>query len=205
MKRLVLASLVIASTLRADTQMLSTSQLQVLTPIDQVPTQTSIERAFEGSPTPIDQQLAAIALSTDPGLDFGVQLRAVRALSYYCPVAASCAGTTPHAALQQIVQDYQAIPGAPTPRDTMRLRAAIEGLGIAGRSAGLTLDEQLLAHYLDNTSRDIRAAAAKALAVLCNGDAIDALKTRSAAEHDFQVTLAISAALRDLSDCLAGH
>ncbi len=83
------------------------------------------------------------------------------------------------------------------------LRAAIEALGAAGlgNQGGDPNDVAVLVPFLDNTSRDIRAATARALSDLCDTQAIVPLRTRYLGETVPQVRLAISAALRDLAQC----
>jgi hypothetical protein len=147
-------------------------------------------------------------------IDFGVQLRAIRALPDYCPVGLPCGVCDPatdpscpgpaqpdtvvHATLVQLLANFNAlqVPMAP---DLLRLRAAIEALGISGVSSALTSDEAKIVGFLNNASRDVRATTAKALGTLAICTAKTALQTRFAAEQSAQVRLAISAALRDLA------
>jgi HEAT repeat protein len=105
--------------------------------------------------------------------------------------------TLVHATLLQILSDFNAIP-VPSPHDLLRVRAAIEALGIAGLSAALTSDADTLVGFLNSTSRDVRATTAKALGNLCIQTANTALLARFVAEQSAQVRLAISAALRNL-------
>lgn len=188
--------LLLASTLKADTLPLDQKELEAMTPIDGLPSSAALDAVFGGGQTVASLQ--EIALSTDPTVDFGVQLRAIRTLPTYCPTTAPCSGTA-HDTLVQLVAAYELI-AVPTPRDLLRLRATIEALGLAG----VPDDEALLAGFLDHISRDVRATTAKALGTLCNTRAIQPLRTRSAAELSLQVKLAISAALRDLANCPGG-
>lgn len=207
MRKLLLLPLVfLASAPRADTLALPQAILEALTPIDSLPTVAALDHVFGSQPQPDTvSNLAMIALSADPTLDFGVQLHAIRALPDYCPVGQPC-GATPneplvhdtvvHATLIQLIAQYQAIAQA-APRDVLRLRAAIEALGLAGVSAALRSDEELLILFLNHPSRDVRATTAKALGTLCITFAVTPLRTRFAAETVAQVKLAISAALRE--------
>jgi hypothetical protein len=83
------------------------------------------------------------------------------------------------------------------------LRATIESIGVA--KSGDPNDVSRLTPFLDNLSRDIRAATAFALRDLCNSQAITPLRNRYNIELGStgvpQVRLAISAALRDLGQC----
>jgi hypothetical protein len=204
--RLQLAALVVLSgslTARGDGVLLSQVKRDALTPIDTLPNPTYLDTVFN------DQTLAmlsTLALDTDSSVDFGVQLRAIRTLVTYCPapsVGPCGVGTGTHDTLSQIVDGYAT--GTMTPRDVLRLRAAIEALGIAGRSAGLNADVVRIDQFLDHPSRDVRTATAKALGNLCNTQAIQPLRTRLPNEQVPQVQLAISAALRDLGTGQCPH
>lgn len=169
-------------------QQLSTMEY-VLTPIDTVPTKAEIVTLF--GPTAIDNLEALIAGSAD----FGVQLRAIGALPRFC--SGSCSSGDPHDSIVNVVTTVD-----PTDRrgtNLLRLRAGIEALG-ATRS-GLTSDVNRLVPFLDDASRDIRVASARALRDLCNTQAIVPLRVRYEKELVTQVRLAISAALRDLGQC----
>ena len=132
----------------------------------------------------------------------------------YCPTGSprpSCGvGTIAHDTLAQIIDSYALLP-APSAKDLLRLRAAIEALGLAGFSAGLPDDVARLVNkagdtppggdFLGHPSRDVRATTAHALGSLCNTNAIPALRVQLQGEKAAQVRLAISAALRDLGQC----
>jgi hypothetical protein len=192
----VLPLLLLVSTLKADTLPLDQMEIEAMTPIDGLPSSTALDAVFGVAQTVTSLQ--DIALSTDPTVDFGVQLRAIRTLPAYCPTTAPCS-TTAHDTLVQLVAAYDLV-ALPTARDLLRLRATIEALGLAG----VPDDVGILTGFLDHTNRDVRATTAKALGTLCNTVAIQALRTRSAAELSLQVKLAISAALRDLANCPGG-
>jgi hypothetical protein len=169
-----------------------------LTTIDTLPDPVYLDSVF---PDALDT-LATIAMqpTSDPSSDLGVQLRAIRTLPTYCPPPATgpCGvGTTTHDTLAQIVDGYGQT-GTAKPADVLRLRAAIEALGIAGRSAGLEADYLRIGQFLNHPSRDVRATTARALGTLCNTQATNLLHAQLAHETLAQVQLAISAALRDL-------
>jgi len=92
--------------------------------------------------------------------------------------------------------------GDSTGKVILLLRAAIEAIGVAKAGTG---DVSLLVGFLDNPSRDLRAAAAFALRDLCEQAAVAPLRARYNIEMGStgvpQVRLAISAALRDLNTC----
>ena len=161
----------------------------VLTPIDTVPTKDEIIKLF--GPTAIDTLETLIAGSGD----FGVQLRAIGALPRFC--TGSCSSGDPHTSIVNVI-----IAIDPTDRrgtTLLRLRAGIEALG--STRSGLTSDVNRLVPFLDDASRDIRVATARALRDLCNTQAIVPLRVRYEKELVAQVRLAISAALRDLGQC----
>ncbi len=203
----VIALVLVAATLRADAPMgPGPDQIAALTPLDALPSPTALDIVFDNKTV---ENLQSIALSTDMTLDFGVQLRAIRALPDYCPALPAPCGVDPtqmtpppdtvvHSTLLALLDGFNAIE-VPMPRDLLRLRAAIEALGISGVSSALTYDEKKLEGFLNNTSRDVRATTAKALGTLSICTAKTALQTRFAAEQSAQVRLAISAALRDLA------
>ncbi|HLL21769.1 MAG TPA: HEAT repeat domain-containing protein [Kofleriaceae bacterium] len=198
MKRvLVILALCTMPASGAETQ-LAPRIVHALTPIDSLPTKDEIIAVL---PTNTLDELAKLA--RDPYEDFGVRLRAVRALPQFCTT--SCAGTPPH---QALVSLFASVPSEPPDRTSagekiLLVRATIEALGATGsRDAA---DVTRLATYLDNPSRDIRAAAAFALRDLCNPSARPALRARYTIEVGSvgvpQVRLAISEALRGLDTC----
>lgn len=190
----VTALLVVAFALPArGEQVPVTSVLHGLTPIDTVPTKDEITRLL---PTNTVSQLADLAVNAG---DFGVRLRAIRALPQFCPT--TCAGSTPHATLVSLLANT---PNDGTGKAILLQRATIEALGIA--KSGDPNDVARIVPYLDNASRDIRAAAAFALRDLCDPTAVGPLRNRYNVEMGptgvSQVRLAISAALRDLDTCV---
>jgi hypothetical protein len=167
-----------------------------LTPIDSLPTVEEIQRVFP-QPNTVSQ-LANIATSTDPNIDFGIRLRAIRALPLFCP--ASCADSTPHQTLLGLL--HSATLSEQTGKNVLLLRAIIESLGAA--KSGDPDDVGELIPYLEHPVRDVRAATAYALRDLCDQDAVTPLRNRYNIEMMTgvaQVRFAISEALRDLSTC----
>ena len=189
----ILLLLAFALPTRAEQQPMTTKE-HTLTPIDSMPTKDEIIMAL---PTNTVSQLAAIA--QDGTADFGMRLRAIRALPQFCP--ATCAGSTPHATLVSLLT--QNPPSTTKGKPMLLLRATIEALGVARSGDGN--DVTRLVPFLDSTSRDIRAATAFALRDLCDPAAITFLRNRYNVEMGPsgvpQVRLAISAALRDLGTC----
>ena len=173
---------------------LSSDILHTMTPIDTVPTKGDISKIFPGNTA---AQLAGVA--QDGNVDFGVRLRAIRALPQFCP--ASCAGTVPHQTLVSLLASVN--PSEQQGPNVLLLRAIIEALGVA--KSGDSADVSRLTPFLDNASRDIRAATAFALRDLCNQAAVTPLRNRYNVEMGPngvpQVRLAISEALRDLGTC----
>ncbi len=180
---------------RGDVTSLPPPVVDALTPIDTLPTKAQLNDAF--GTVALDQRRA---IATDANQDFGIQLRAIRALPSYCPtLPAKCLpGTPAHDTLIGVINGYAASPQAP--RDLLRLRAAVEALGVA--RSGDSSDVQILVPLLGHASRDIRAATARALGNICNTLAESPLHTRYTTEPIDQVRLAISTALRDLQQCV---
>ena len=168
--------------------------MHAMTPIDSVPTKEELTDLF---PQNTATQIAAIAQDTN--VDFGVRLRAIRALPQFC--LPSCAGTPPYQSLIALLASVP--PADQTGTSILLLRATIEAIGLTKSTD--SNDVNKLATFLENPSRDIRAAAAFALRDLCNQAAVTPLRNRYNVEMAPggipQVRLAISAALRDLNTC----
>ncbi|HEU0030978.1 MAG TPA: HEAT repeat domain-containing protein [Kofleriaceae bacterium] len=165
-------------------------EVHTLTPMDSVPTKEEIAANVSGP----DKLARLQELIVDPTVDFGIQLRAIRAVPHFC--GSPCSGTPRDVILQVIAS----VPAADrSGRGILRLRAGIESLGVA--RTGQDADVDLLVPYLDHASRDIRATTARALRDMCNTRAIDPLRKRYQREQIDQVRLAISAALRVLDQC----
>ena len=165
--------------------------IHALTPIDSMPTRDSLETVFANQ----DPVVGLARIAQDDDEDFGIRLRAIRSLPLFCPTP--CDNTLAHDTLVTIIQSTPA--SDQTGKSILRLRAAVEALGAA--KSGDPNDVPLLAPLLDHQSRDIRAAAARALRDLCDPDAIAHLRARFQTETIGQVKLAISTALRDLGQC----
>lgn len=188
----------------------TSAQIDALTVVDAPPSRALVDRAFSSGPGPTPGLDALLALAGDATQDLGLQIRAMRALPQYC-LPTGCARSTVHDALAAIVDRYRAqlATAALSPKDLLRLRAAIEALG-ATRS-GLQADVDLLTApaLLHHPSRDVQVTAVHALRDLCSPDlcsrdaclqdanAIRALRTGT----DTQVDAAINRALADLARC----
>ena len=199
MKRLGIIAIVglCALPARGEQVSLTPNVLHAMTPIGSVPSKADIVRIF---PQNTVSQLSAIA--QDANVDFGVRLRAIRALPQFCLPA--CAGAPAHQSLVDLLETITDTPASEwTGKTLLLLRATIEAIGNA--KSGDTMDVDRIKPFLDNTSRDIRAATAFALRDLCLQSAVTPLRNRYNIEMTAlgvpQVRLAISAALRDLNTC----
>ena len=173
-------------------------EIFLLTPIDSLPTRNQIVSV---APDPI-ARLSELSLSTTA--DFGMSLRAIRALPQFCvgtgPTCQEDSDSQMHpvrTAVRDVIASIS--PGDRSGKSLLRLRAAIEALGAI--QSGEQSDVDLLIPLLDHTSRDIRFATARALRELCMPSAEAALRNRYEDETVPQVRLAISAALGDLEQC----
>ena len=165
--------------------------VHTLTAIDSVPTKEELDHAARRC-----QRAAAAPLADalDPQVDFGIRLRAVRALPHFCPEQPQQC----HAAIWDVLQDIDAA-SEPPGWTILRQRAAIEALGEA--RSGLPEDLQLLLGFLQHASRDLRVAATRALRDLCDPAALPALRLRFAIDESQQVKLAIAQAVEVLQQC----
>ena len=168
-----------------------------LTSIDTPPTKQDLESIL-ASP---DNELSVLhqyAIGTD--LDFGVRLRATRAIPQFCAEPADCRN-----AIIAIFNDINATNGSSSSgRQLLRKRAAIEALAAVlteHPDAEQPDDVPLLLGFLRDTSRDIRVAAARALRDLCNPDAIGALQQQRTLERVVQVRKTIDEALEAIAQC----
>lgn len=173
------------------------NETHTLTLIDSLPTKAQI-LAFASDPVP---RLTDLALAA--GTDFGVRLRAIRALPQFCSTAPACkddSDTQMHpirTAIRSVITGVT--PTSVDGQSLLRLRAGIEALGAV--SSGEQSDVDLLVPLLDHPARDIRFATARALRELCIQSAETPLRNRYDEEPVPQVRLAISAALGDLAQC----
>lgn len=173
-----------------------------LTPIDSIPTKQELEgSAVFGSSEGALAGLVEIVENRED-FDFGVRLRAIRALPQYCP-AGACAGTPAHVALDTLIRTLDPEDLPTLGHFILELRAAIEALGAA--NSGDPDDVLLLLPFLSNQSRDIRAATAHALGDICDPVAEVPLRARRQVEEGPSgvphVLDAIEDALRDLDQC----
>ena len=173
-------------------------ELHTLTLMDTLPTRGQI-MAFAADPVP---RLANLALSE--ATDFGVRLRATRALPQFCSASVPTCKDDSDADMHPIraaVRDVITSVGADDRdgKSLLRLRAGIEALGAI--QSGEQSDVDLLIPFLGHASRDIRFATAHALRDLCIASAETALRNRYEDEPVAQVRLAISAALGELEQC----
>ncbi|MFT3695226.1 MAG: HEAT repeat domain-containing protein [Kofleriaceae bacterium] len=167
---------------------LSVQVQNVLTAIDVVPTQSQLDTAF----LPADAATELVRIVKDDTSDVRVRLRAIHALTKYCTTTPCTDDDPAHTALVSTIAMYQ---GSASGSDLVLLRAAVEALGPQRVGTDLGTLEPLLKH----TNRDIRTAAVHALRDLCNTGAITALREQQSTEPTDQVRLAISEALRILS------
>jgi hypothetical protein len=180
-------------------------QIDALATIDTVPTRAQLDFAF-GATVSLG---ALTAIARDPTLRFDLQIRAIRALAQYCG-GPGCSGQA-HDVLVGIVSGYQAaLPGALSPRDLLRLRAAVEALGAT--SSGLSSDVHLLAveKLLRHPNRDVQVATVHALRDLCSQGHCDhatcvedaaAVRGLRSNTGDTQLDAAINSTLQDLAQC----
>jgi hypothetical protein len=190
------AVLLCALPARGDNSLLTTRTVTALTSIDAVPSTTGLNDAFS-SPEAALADLQALA--RDPSIDLGIAIRAIRALPGYCPqMPLSCATQAAvHDTLLALITDIQALV-QPGPPDLLRLRAAVEALGMT--RAVLDSDVDVLLPLLAHGSRDVRATVVKALRTSCK--ATPALKALRLSETNPQVQFAILSALQDLEHCM---
>lgn len=164
-----------------------------MTPIDTVPTKEVLRSVLQ-SPSNELAVLQGYALA--PQLDFGVRLRAVRALPHFCseqPIAC-------RAAILGVLTDVDLALADPPGQKLLRRRAAIEALGAA--HTGRPEDTALLADFLDDPSRDIRVAAARALRDLCDRAALEPLRRQRDTTGEVpQVVHAIDEAIAAIQQC----
>lgn len=212
MKRrsLILVALLCALPARGNETSLSDTARDTLSMIDALPTREQLDFAL-GAPA-VDQLLA---LASDPTTALGLQVRAIRVLPSYCP-ASGCAGSVVHGALAELVRGYiSQMTRSPTPlspQDLLRLRAAIEALGatrsgLEGDANLFIASPQLLLHH---PSRDVQAAAVRALRSVCSPDlctrevctkSADEVRALLGASPTPQLRSAIISALQGLAPC----
>jgi HEAT repeat protein len=156
-----------------------------LTSIDTPPTKEDLESIL-ASPNNEVSVLRGYALGSS--YDFGLRLRATRAIPQFCTAMQSC-----RAAIIAVFDDITDSTG----RELLRKRAAIEALADALAPPQTQDPEDILRliGFLSDASRDIRVAAARALRDLCNPAAMAPLQQRRAVERVVQVRIAIDEAI----------
>jgi len=174
------------------------TELHTLTLIDTLPTRDQILK-FAPDPVP---HLAGLALS--PGADFGVRLRATRALPQFCATTVPACKDDSDLQMSPIRTAVRSVIASVSPvdrdgRSILRLRAGIEALGAI--QSGEPSDVDVLVPFLNHPGRDIRFATARALRELCIQSAEAPLRNRYEDELVPQIRLAISKALGDLEQC----
>ena len=199
---LALSALLCAFPARGDTPP-DTAVVEALTPLDAQPSKVLVDQAFRGSSS-VDRLLA---LANDSTINPAVQIRAIRMLPQYCPQPdENCAGTTVHDGLRALVQGYvTALRQAPgimlLPLDLLRLRAAVEALGVTRSELSsdvdlMAQDPRALLHY---SSRDLRVTVVRALRNLRSCAAIGPLQTMKSSERNQRIRSEILAALQGLT------
>ena len=163
--------------------------LYTLTSIDTVPTKQDLQTVL-ASP---DNELTLLRqYSLGTSFDFGMRLRAIRAMPHFCTGQM----TECRSALLAALDDPAGTPG----QQILRKRAAIEALGAA--RSGDPGDVPLLVGYLAHESRDLRVAAVRALRDLCDPAAIGPLQQRRLLPTEVaQVKQAIDEALGVIAQC----
>jgi len=164
--------------------------VHTMTSIDSVPTKQELTSLLGA-----DNELMMLrSYALDPNVDFGMRLRAVRAMAHFCPEQPQQC----HTAIWDVFQDIDAASDPPGWK-ILRQRAAIEALGVA--RSGLPQDLQLLLGFLNHSSRDLRVASVRAMRDLCDPAALPDLKRRFAVDESQQVRLAIAQTVEVLEQC----
>ena len=188
---LVIVACVVVALATSGAHPLTSSATDALTAFGEVTTRRQLDLHL-GPDT--FEHVAEVA--RDPSADFGMRLRAIGALPLFC-VPRPCAGTPPHLVARDLLaRDPVSTDG----RQVLRVRAAVEAIGLM-RSGALD-DAAAVSSLLNDPSRDVRAAAAHALANLCDTTALPALRARYTSEQVDQVRVAISNALRTFDTCV---
>jgi HEAT repeat protein len=155
---------------------------ELLTGVDFVPERSSLDEAAGGL---AEDELVALAEDASGTTDTGIRLRAIRALAEY-------PGTETSQTLAAILSDHQDATGI----DTLYVRAAAASLAAVEGASSVPAIGPLLNH----PSQDVRVTAARALAATKSAAAVPLLRDRLGEEPEIQVRLALSAAIRDLTD-----
>jgi HEAT repeats len=171
--------------------------LYALTSIDTVFTKQDLQTVLAN---PMNEVATLRQLATG-NYDFGLRLRAIRAIPHFCAEQPVACRDAIIAVLDYVDADDARLPG----QKILRLRAAIEALGAA--RTGDPDDVTRLVAFLSDGSRDLRVAAVRALRDLCDPAAMEPLQRRrrdaygQEVERVKQVQLAIDEALTALAQC----
>ncbi len=172
----------------ADGNVLARTRLeQILSGFDYLPSRATLEQTLAGDLS----QLLLLVNSNDPAVTVGMRTRAYRALGQFPDNIARAALTSAVVAFRDSDDRLERI----------YLMAAIEGLGENGGTDAVPV----LAANLTSELRDVRAAAALALAATASPAACAPLRVQNTRETNPQVKAALQTAL-DRSDplCLTG-
>ncbi len=170
---------------RSQVTQLTPQILHALTSIDTLPTKEELQLVLNNP----SNELAVLSQLSQEG-DFGMRLRAIRAIPHFCPGQVAACRDAILSVLASETGDGQQI---------LLQRAAIEALAAA--RTGSPEDVPILAAFLRDDSRDLRVAAARALRDLCDPAAMPDLAQRRAVESIGQVKKAIDEALLVLGQC----
>lgn len=182
-------SLVITASPTVRSNPLARTQLeQALSGFDYLPSRATLETMLSGD---VAGLLVVATAADDPDVTVGMRVRAYRALGQFdADIARN--------ALTAAIVQYR---DTDSPQARMMLVAAIEGLGAIGGDDAV----DVLATTLGNDSRDVRAAAALALAETESADACTPLRGQNTHETNPQVRAALQAALLSIDPlCSAG-
>lgn len=157
--------------------------VELLSGIDFVPSRPALDAQL--GPT-AEAQLIAIARTGSPIADPGVRIRAYRALALYATP------TTESELIDAVSMSGHG--GGTDTLDNLYLRAAMDSLATVAGPDGVVH----ISPHLNHASRDVRAAAARALATCGSAAAVQPLRARLLVEPEEQVKAAISKAIRVL-------
>ena len=175
----------------SDNSQLSQPLLDVLTPVDSIPSQEDLLTVFQSDSEAVGK---LVDIVSDQSSDVGVELRAIHALTQYRRAEAGV-GVIPHDTLVNVV--LPRFGAATSGSDLLLLAATIQAIG-AYPDKDVTNDLTALLPFLGHASRDVRLATAHALRDLGNTNALIPLANQQKIEHVNQVELAINEALRVL-------
>jgi len=173
----------------SDNSQLSQPLLDVLTPVDSIPSQEDLLTVFTTDSEAVGKLRDIVS---DQSSDVGVELRAIHALTQYRRAEV---GSIPHDTLVNVV--LPRFGSATSGSDILLLAATIQAIG-AYPDKDVTNDLTALLPFLGHASRDVRLATAHALRDLGNTNALIPLANQQKIEQVNQVELAINEALRVL-------